>query len=184
MKARLISLVCLVSLLISGCGSFLTPVGISSDISTLDPQEVSTEPREEKKPSPMTTIDMSKISAKVTLYPVETTPAPMISVNILPKTPQTFDSFTEGFIVKAKNDLSQQTGINLDKIKVLSAEAVEWPDGSLGCGKPGTEYLQVVTPGFLIVLEANDQIYTYHTNISSQIILCNEKLPIRFSPTP
>ena len=143
-----------------------------------------TEPLEEKRPGPMATIDISKISADVTVYPIETLPTPATSVIAPPEITKVFDSFTEGFIMKAKNDLNQQIGINTEKINVLSVEAVEWPDGSIGCGKPGTEYLQVVTPGFLIVLEANSQIYTYHTDMSSQIILCSEKPPIRFSPTP
>lgn len=142
------------------------------------------EPIEEKRPDPMTTIDISKISADVTLYPVETPTAPVTSGSVPLEMTPVFDLFTEGFIVKVKHDLNQQAGIEPEKIKVLSVESVEWPDGSLGCGKPGTEYLQVVTPGFLIVLEANDQAYTYHTDMSSQVILCNEKQPIRFSPTP
>jgi hypothetical protein len=143
-----------------------------------------TESHEEGKPRPMATIDLSKISADVTVYPVEPSPESATHVRVPSEVTQVFDPFTEGFIMKAKSDLKQQTGISTDKIKVLSVEAVDWPDGSLGCGKPGTEYLQVVTPGFLIVLEADGKTYTYHTDTSSRIILCNEKPPIRFSPTP
>ena len=45
-------------------------------------------------------------------------------------------------------------------------------DGSLGCPQPGMVYAQVITPGYWIVLEVNDQKYPYHTDRKDQIILC------------
>jgi len=129
----------------------------------------------------VTIIDLNTVSANVTAYPVET-PIP-VAINS-PATTLSDNPSLEPIILQAKKDLNQKTGIDLEKIIVLEIEAVEWPDGSLGCGKPGTEYLQVVTPGFHISLEAGGQVYSYHTNTSSQIILCSERPPLSISPSP
>ena len=45
----------------------------------------------------------------------------------------------------------------------MSAEAVEWPDASLGNPQPGMVYAQVVTPGYKIILSARGQQYEYHS---------------------
>jgi len=63
----------------------------------------------------------------------------------------------------AINDLSKRTGIPVSDIKVVSVEAVQWPDTSVGCPQPGMMYAQVITPGYLIVLEAGGKTYEYHS---------------------
>jgi hypothetical protein len=42
-----------------------------------------------------------------------------------------------------------QAGINQD-LKLLTVDAVEWTDSSLGCRRPGQEYLPVITKGHLL----------------------------------
>jgi hypothetical protein len=123
----------------------------------------------------------STIDINVTVVPVEITSPP--PTQPIPDT-QSFGPIFDAIISLVKDDLAQKTGVSLDKIKVLEADAVEWPDGSLGCGKPGTEYVQVVTPGFRISLEADSKVFSYHTNTSKQIILCSEQLPHGIIPTP
>jgi len=67
-----------------------------------------------------------------------------------------------------------QTGRDPSSIDVLLAEPVDWPDTSLGCAQPGIAYAQVVTPGWLIELEAADVRLTYHSEAESagRLILC------------
>jgi hypothetical protein len=133
-------------------------------------------------PTPsVTIIALNTISAKVTTFPVET---PTRVAVASPAATLSYNPSIEPLILQVKNDLNQKTGIDLEKIIVLEVEAVEWPDGSLGCGTPGIEYLQVVTPGFHISLEAGGQVYSYHTNTTSQIILCSERPPLSIRPTP
>lgn len=75
---------------------------------------------------------------------------------------------------QAQQDLSQQLGIAREDIDVLSVEAVQWPDASLGCPEPGKMYIQMVTPGYRIVLSAGGQEYVYHTDMK-QGRLCNQQ---------
>lgn len=129
----------------------------------------------------VTIVELETVSANVTVYPIET--AIPVVINS-PATTRAYDPSIEAITLQAKKDLNQKTGIELEKIIVLEVEAVEWPDGSLGCGTPGIDYLQVVTPGFHILLEAGGQVYSYHSNTTGQIILCNEQPPLSIRPTP
>jgi len=62
-------------------------------------------------------------------------------------------------------------------IRVLSVEAVQWPDASLGCPEPGRTYDAVMTPGYRIVLELEGKEYTYHTERGSRAVLCQDGRP-------
>lgn len=60
--------------------------------------------------------------------------------------------------------LSENTGLPVDEIKLVSTEAVEWPDGCLGVQEEGLACTQVITPGFRIILDANGRQVEYRTN--------------------
>jgi hypothetical protein len=76
----------------------------------------------------------------------------------------------------AIEDLSKRTGIPKSNIKVVSVEAVQWPDTSVGCPQPDKMYAQVVTPGYLIILEAGGQTYEYHS-AGAGVGLCQPSKP-------
>jgi len=71
----------------------------------------------------------------------------------------------EKIVNVAKADLAERLGIAEEAIAVASIEEMEWPDSGLGCPQPGMMYLQVITPGFRIVLTAGGQEYKYHTDL-------------------
>ncbi len=60
--------------------------------------------------------------------------------------------------------LASMLGIDAGQISVVSDAEVEWPDSCLGAQPSGMLCAQIVTPGHLIVLEANHVQYEYHTN--------------------
>lgn len=72
----------------------------------------------------------------------------------------------------ALDELAKRLGVPKSSIKVILAEAVEWPDASLGCAKPGMMYAQVITPGYRIVLEAGGKRYEYHTGREGRATWC------------
>jgi hypothetical protein len=77
-------------------------------------------------------------------------------------------AIVEAAIAEAANSLQ----VDPASITVLRVEHVEWPNSSLGCGRPDSAYLQVITPGWLIELEAAGRRLSYHTDEDSRIILC------------
>nr|MBC7245687.1 hypothetical protein [Chloroflexota bacterium] len=62
----------------------------------------------------------------------------------------------------AKADLAQRLNAQPDDIHVQSVEAVQFSDSSLGVPEPGKMYLTVITPGYVIRLVADGQVYEYH----------------------
>lgn len=75
-------------------------------------------------------------------------------------------------IVKA--DLAQQLGVPVDSIEVVSVTPQQWRTSGLGCEQPDQMYMQVITPGLQIVLAVGDGIYTYHTDLQGNFILCSQ----------
>lgn len=72
---------------------------------------------------------------------------------------------------KVRQALSKKAGIDLDQIKVVSVEWVEWPDGCLGIRTRGVACLQVITPGYRVILEANGETFEFHTDEQGNTIL-------------
>jgi len=64
----------------------------------------------------------------------------------------------------AKKDLSERLNIPMEDIKLVKEEAVDWPDTSLGYPEKGMMYAQVITPGFRIILKAQEKLYEYHSD--------------------
>lgn len=60
--------------------------------------------------------------------------------------------------------LAANLGIEESDISVLSSKVVEFRDGCLGVSMPDVMCTQVITPGRIIVLEANGVQYEYHTS--------------------
>ena len=83
----------------------------------------------------------------------------------------------EKLVDRSKNDLAQRLSIPTDEIIFLEAASVTWPDSSLGCPQEGMMYTQVLTPGYLIRLQAGDIEYEYHAGRGSTVIYCDNPVP-------
>jgi hypothetical protein len=73
-------------------------------------------------------------------------------------------------ILAAMQALNQATGIPIDEIKVASIESVQWPDSCLGLASPTEMCAEVITPGWKIILEAEEKNYELHTDLSGEYI--------------
>jgi hypothetical protein len=82
------------------------------------------------------------------------------------------DQAAQAMVELARQDLAKALYIDVGEISLVTSNAVEWNDSSLGCPKPGQNYLQVVTPGYLVRLSAQGQTYEYHTDTRSQVVRC------------
>lgn len=78
-------------------------------------------------------------------------------------------------VARAKEVLTKQTGTAADAIEVISVEAKTWNDSSLGCGKPGTMALQVLTDGYVVQLRAQNKTHRVHV-AGNQAIICDRPL--------
>jgi hypothetical protein len=66
-------------------------------------------------------------------------------------------------VAKVSDDLSSRTGA---EVVLVSLEAVDWPDTSLGNPQGEMFYAQVITPGYKIVLASGGANYEYHTDLN------------------
>jgi hypothetical protein len=60
--------------------------------------------------------------------------------------------------------LAESLGLQEGDISLVSSEETEFEDACLGVAMEGVLCAQVITPGRIIVLEANDLEYEYHTS--------------------
>jgi hypothetical protein len=108
----------------------------------------------------------------------ETVPSTQGDHTRMPATSQTPSaSGLENLIERARDDLSQRLSVSTEQITLVEATEVEWPDSSLGCPQEGMSYLQVITPGYRILLEAGGTQYEYHSNRDTYFVYCENPNP-------
>jgi len=75
-------------------------------------------------------------------------------------------------LAQAQMALVRDLGVSLGEVTFVQAEPVEWNDSSLGCPKPDQAYMQVITSGYKVTLEAQGQRYEYHTDMGKRAVRC------------
>ncbi len=89
----------------------------------------------------------------------------------------------DDLVAQAIADLKARLGVESDAVTVQQVEAVEFPDASLGVPEPGQMYAQVITPGYVIRLEAVGQVYVYHA-AEGRVVLASPAAEERASGDP
>lgn len=69
-------------------------------------------------------------------------------------------------------DAAQRTGRPQASLEVVSATAVTWADGSLGCPAPGMSYTMGLVPGYRIKVRAGEQVLDFHASRRGHFVLC------------
>jgi hypothetical protein len=64
----------------------------------------------------------------------------------------------------------QNLGAAAEQVKVVSTEAVEWPDSCLGIAMEGASCAQVITPGFRVTLNVAGRQVEYRTNQDASVV--------------
>ncbi|NTU82050.1 MAG: hypothetical protein HGA45_22170 [Chloroflexales bacterium] len=109
------------------------------------------------------------------LPPLDRTSRPAPSVERVPtadRADAVTDEVPQDLLDKIIADAAQRSGVAKDQIIVQVGQAIEWPDSSLGCAQPGVMYMQVITPGYKVVLDAGGVAYDYHADEHGLFVLC------------
>ena len=72
---------------------------------------------------------------------------------------------------------ADDTGIAPGEIRVVTAEAVTWSDGSLGCPEEGQMYTQALVPGYRVVLDVAGEEVAYHASEAADFRACADPMP-------
>jgi hypothetical protein len=59
----------------------------------------------------------------------------------------------------ARQVVADRTGAPFDSLEVVSSEYREFSDSGLGCPVAGRAYLQVLTPGYRILIKSDAQVF-------------------------
>ncbi|MFC1466918.1 MAG: hypothetical protein ACFLMY_18955 [Candidatus Brachytrichaceae bacterium NZ_4S206] len=114
-------------------------------------------------PSGTITLDSATITVPAELTPTD---APTFEAGI-----------SNPAVVAAREALAKQLRITSDAIQVISVEEVQWPDGCLGVRTPGVFCIQIVVPGYRVVLEVDGRRYTYHTDLEGRQVIRADSRP-------
>jgi len=71
---------------------------------------------------------------------------------------------TDARVAQARADLAARLDVSESAITLRDVTEATFPDASLGVPEPGKMYAQVITPGYVIELAVDDQVYTYHAS--------------------
>ena len=89
------------------------------------------------------------------------------SLALAPITP---DTAAEAAVQAVRAAVAKALGLPEYRVSVVSVEAVEWTDSCLGIARIDASCLQALTPGYRIIVEANGQLFEYHTNADGSAV--------------
>lgn len=69
-------------------------------------------------------------------------------------------------------DAALRAGIDVDEVVLVTAQAMVWSDGSLGCPERGEVYTQAPVPGYWVVVEAAESAFDYRLTERGTVRLC------------
>jgi hypothetical protein len=143
---------------LGGCSPSQIGTGDSRNPPLLVPQETPTQ-------APLSTISP--------VLPIQGENTPMA-----PALPTPYSTDVQSLIETAKADLVKRFSIPAAGISAAEVFEVTWPDSGLGCSQTGMESAQVMTPGYLILLEYNNNKYEYHANKGTYVTYCMNPAPL------
>ena len=110
--------------------------------------------------------------------------APSDSVSGMPPSPDDSiafpsrpDGLTDADLASLIELASAEAGVQVGEIRVVTAEAVTWSDGSLGCPEEGQAYTQALVPGYRVVLDVAGDEIAYHASEAGDFRACADPMP-------
>jgi hypothetical protein len=104
-----------------------------------------------------------------TSLPPAPTDTPVIDVppaEVEPPAASGFEAIADAAVQFAAAEL----GVDPASIQVLSVDAVEWRNSCLGVDKPGEMCMEVITPGYRVLLEVDGQEVAVHTDQDARVM--------------
>lgn len=73
---------------------------------------------------------------------------------------------------QALADAARRSGLPASALQLISAEAVTWPDGAVGCPRPGLLYTQALVSGYQVRIRAGTELLSYHASARGSAAFC------------
>jgi len=72
--------------------------------------------------------------------------------------------------LSVQNQISQTLGVAVENIKITQVGQKDWPNGCLGLPQGNEVCTEVVTPGWLLTFNINNQEYKYRVDKTGMVI--------------
>jgi hypothetical protein len=79
-----------------------------------------------------------------------------------------------GAALSARQILAFRLGLSMEHITIIDIQSQEWPDACLGLAQAGQICAQMITPGYLVILEVNGDQYEYRTDQAGSLVVLAE----------
>ena len=180
MSTRWIMFISLLALALGSCGgSPQAAIGKSPDLAPLDPPSQNPTSDSSKSGPSLPQLPAPTVGSVVITNTTETPISSTLSASALTSNP-----ILESLAQRARQDLANRLKINVNQIDFLKVAPAKWPYDNVGCPLPNAESIDTSTPGYQIMLNANNQEYMYHTDGKDWIGLCTVKPPNEIRPLP
>jgi hypothetical protein len=84
------------------------------------------------------------------------------------------DALPDALLAEMLADASLRVGLPAEELEIVSAEAVTFNDGSLGCAQPGMLYTQALVDGYRVVVRAPGRDLDYRAAQLGGFRLCED----------
>jgi hypothetical protein len=87
------------------------------------------------------------------------------------------DGASDPAVGAAQEFMAAELGVALGDVQVVSVEAAEFSDACLGLGGPDELCAQVITPGWIVMVDVDGQMYEIHTDQTGQQVRLAAEAP-------
>ena len=104
-----------------------------------------------------------------------------------PRVAPSIDPQLHELVLLAKADLRRRLGLPPTRdLQVISAQVVSWPNGAIGCPRPGQSYTQSIVTGARVEFRHTGASYYYHGRGLQPLALCEfgARAPLPKLPQP
>lgn len=82
----------------------------------------------------------------------------------------------ESLLIQIKTVVQKQHKSPINHFEFIKVESKSWPNSALGCPKSGMQYMQVITPGYLVNVKADGILHLVHTS-QTHAVVCGQSKP-------
>jgi len=109
-------------------------------------------------------------------------PACELMASQVPDAPHVADTpQAQEAIKRAREVVAQQLKAGEETIEVKSVEAHTWNNSGMGCARPGTMTMQVITEGYVVALISQGREYRVHVS-GDRAFICDRPVLLRTDP--
>jgi hypothetical protein len=72
--------------------------------------------------------------------------------------------------LNVQNRISETLGVSVESIQIQGVEKMDWPNSCLGLPEGDEACAEVITPGWLLTFDINNQVYRYRVDTTGTVI--------------